>query len=89
MSFSQVFKLYIRIFYENTLLLVVGLSPFLGNSNAETYSNITSGNYTLDEDQFDVVRLVRKDKFHMIGTAKCISSHYKIDFMVALKEKTS
>ena len=56
MSFSQVFKLYIRIFYENTLLLVVGLSPFLGNSNAETYSNITSGNYTLDEDQFDVVR---------------------------------
>ena len=33
-----------------------GLSPFLGNSNMETYSNITSCNYTLDEEQFDNVR---------------------------------
>ena len=51
----------------------LGLSPFLGNSKAETYSNITSGNYTLDEDQFDVVRLVRKENSHMFGTAKCIT----------------
>ena len=35
----------------------LGLSPFLGNSNMETYDNITACNYTLDEEQFDNVRL--------------------------------
>lgn len=44
-----------------TYVLLSGLSPFLGNSKAETYSNITSGNYTLDEDQFDVVSTEGKD----------------------------
>ena len=37
-------------------LNITGLSPFLGNSNIETFSNITSCHYTLDEDQFDVIR---------------------------------
>ena len=32
------------------------MSPFLGNSNIETFSNITNCNYTLDEEQFDVIR---------------------------------
>lgn len=38
-----------------TYVLLSGLSPFLGNSNIETYDNITSCNYTLDEEQFDNV----------------------------------
>lgn len=36
-----------------TYVLLSGLSPFLGNSNIETYDNITSCNYTLEEEQFD------------------------------------
>ena len=35
---------------------ITGLSPFLGNSNIETFSNITGCHYTLEEDQFDVIR---------------------------------
>ena len=40
-----------------TYVLLSGLSPFLGNSNIETYDNITSCNYTLEEEQFNNVRL--------------------------------
>ena len=54
MSFCQVNNAY--CFHEGNLLYL-GLSPFLGNSNIETYDNITSCNYTLDEEQFDNVRL--------------------------------
>ena len=43
--------------FRGLLLINSGLSPFLGNSNIETYDNITSCNYTLEEEQFDNVRL--------------------------------
>ena len=43
-------------YYIESHVVFAGLSPFLGNSNMETYNNITSCNYTLDEEQFDNVR---------------------------------
>lgn len=43
--------------FKDKMNSTLGLSPFLGNSNMETYDNITACNYTLDEEQFDNVRL--------------------------------
>ena len=39
-----------------TYVLLTGLSPFLGDSNLETYTNITNLNYTFDEAEFEAVR---------------------------------
>ena len=62
------------VIYQTNLLcdshfLCQGLSPFLGNSNMETYSNITSCNYTLDEEQFDNVRYVASDNISFFITS--------------------
>ena len=34
-----------------TYILLSGLSPFLGDNDAETYSNITKGNYSFEDDE--------------------------------------
>ena len=39
-----------------TYVLLTGLSPFLGDTNMETYTNITNLNYTFDETEFEAVR---------------------------------
>ena len=38
-----------------TYVLLSGLSPFLGDSDQETYNNISACDYTLEEEQFDTV----------------------------------
>ena len=34
-----------------TYILLSGLSPFLGDNDAETYSNITKGSYSFEDDE--------------------------------------
>ena len=34
-----------------TYILLSGLYPFLGDNDAETYSNITKGNYSFEDDE--------------------------------------
>lgn len=34
-----------------TYILLSGLSPFLGDNDAETYSNVTKGNYSFEDDE--------------------------------------
>jgi len=44
-----------------TYVLLSGLSPFLGNTKDETFCNITSGSYTLNEEQFDSLSKEARD----------------------------
>eukprot|EP00090_Calanus_glacialis_P017073 TRINITY_DN26683_c0_g1_i1.p1 TRINITY_DN26683_c0_g1~~TRINITY_DN26683_c0_g1_i1.p1 ORF type:complete len:316 (+),score=110.29 TRINITY_DN26683_c0_g1_i1:29-949(+) len=44
-----------------TYVLLSGLSPFLGDSNMQTFNNITSLRFTFEEDEFDPVSSLAKD----------------------------
>ncbi|XP_076459198.1 uncharacterized protein LOC143292619 isoform X2 [Babylonia areolata] len=42
-------------------ILLSGLSPFLGDTDAETLANVTCGEYDFDDDSFDVITEDAKD----------------------------
>jgi len=44
-----------------TYVLLSGLSPFLGDSNMQTFNNITSLTFTFEEDEFEPVSSLAKD----------------------------
>jgi len=44
-----------------TYVLLSGLSPFLGDSNMQTFTNITTLNFTFEEDEFDPVSSLAKE----------------------------
>lgn len=44
-----------------TYVLLSGLSPFLGDSNLQTFTNITTLNFTFDEEEFEPISNTAKD----------------------------
>ncbi|CAG5126026.1 unnamed protein product, partial [Candidula unifasciata] len=63
-------------------VLLSGLSPFLGDNDAETLASVTSGEYDFDDEAFDEIsddakdfisRLLVKRKEHRLLTDQCLS----------------
>jgi len=44
-----------------TYVLLSGLSPFMGESDSETFSNITQGIFDFDDEAFDTISEDAKD----------------------------
>lgn len=40
---------------------LTGLSPFMGNNDAETYANVTRADYDYDDEAFDAISQDAKD----------------------------
>ncbi|XP_012943814.2 myosin light chain kinase, smooth muscle [Aplysia californica] len=63
-------------------VLISGLSPFLGDNDAETLASVTSGDYDFDDEAFDEIsdqakdfisKLLVKKKEKRLLTAQCLS----------------
>ena len=62
-------------------LLLTGLSPFLGDSDMETYSNVSNTSYDFDDDSFDdiseeatdfISKLLLKSKMERLTASQCL-----------------
>jgi serine/threonine protein kinase len=64
-------------------VLLTGLSPFMGDSDVDTFSNITRADYDFDDDAFDAVSqeardfiqaLLIKKKEHRLTAKECLET---------------
>jgi serine/threonine protein kinase len=66
-------------------VLLSGLSPFMGDTVVETYSNVSRGEYDFDEPEFDVISpaakdfisaLLVKDKTQRLSADECLGHRW-------------
>lgn len=66
-------------------VLLSGLSPFMGESDVDTFTNITRADYDFDDDSFDVVSEEARDfiaallihrKEHRMNAKQCLESKW-------------
>ena len=62
-------------------LLLTGLSPFLGDSDMETYNNVSNTSYDFDDDSFDdiseeatdfISKLLVKSQMERLTASQCL-----------------